>query len=83
MQQPPWRAMAEESLKARDPQRYKALRSAGKLDGFLDNLDSRLRTGYDRLVKDIQKSRGSVGTFALLAAEEILVRDVLVPETSP
>ena len=50
MQQPPWRAMAEESLKARDPQRYKALRSAGKLDGFLDNLDSRLRTSYDRLV---------------------------------
>ena len=83
MQQPPWRVMADESLKANDPQRYKELRRAGKLDAFLDNLAERLRMSFLRTVKDLEESRPNRSpSFLMQSAQEILVHDVLLPETS-
>ena len=83
MQQPPWRVMAEEALKANDPQRYKALRRAGKLDAFLDRLAERLRMSFVRTVEDLEESRPNRSpSFLMQSAQEILVHEVLLPETS-
>lgn len=82
--QPPWRVMAEEFLKANDPERYRTMRRAGTLDAWLDDLDSRLTTSYAHLVAEIEeRNPRNAGAFALQAAQEMLVRDVLKPRTSP
>lgn len=83
MHQPPWRNMAEEALKANDPKRYRQMKRKGELDPFLDDLDSRLRTSYQALVKRIEESTGRADAWALQAAEEMLVNDVLLPGTKP
>ena len=83
MQQPPWRVMADESLKANDPQRYKKLRAAGKLNPFLDSLTERLTASYSRTVQDLEEARpGRSPSFLMQSAQEILVHDILLPETS-
>lgn len=74
--------MAEESLKANNRERYRQLQRERKLEPFLDVLHDRLRTACARLVREIEeRNPRQPKAFAKQAAHEMLVSDVLKPET--
>ncbi|MEX2598099.1 MAG: hypothetical protein WD533_00415 [Dehalococcoidia bacterium] len=79
---PPWRQMAEEILKAEDPELYQMF-SPRELAMHLDLKAETARQVYPGLVERNQaRNPGSTGTWAMKAAEEMIVRDVLDPTSS-
>ena len=81
LKHPPWRSLAEELLKGKDPNEFQRLRKAGKLEAHLDGLVKRAVEAYGPLVSQLEKKQPGARTWALKAAEEYLVRDLLDPTT--
>lgn len=78
---PPWRTMAEEMLKAKDPELYRELKVDGALNRHLDGLSQRARETYERIVQQLEAQNPGQGSWALQSAEELVTRDVLDPTT--
>jgi hypothetical protein len=78
---PPWRTMAEEILRATDPSRHSQLRADGLLESHLDDLAEQARSTYDVLVPDLMQKQPGAISWAMSAAQEMIVRDILDPTT--
>lgn len=79
IQGPPWRALAEEVLRAKDPERYRDLKASGMLSQHLRVTAERAKMAYEATARRIEKQNPGQGAWALQAAEEIVIRDVLDP----
>jgi hypothetical protein len=78
---PPWRTLAEEILKAKDPKLYRALKKGGTLENHLDDKVEHARTTYEHLAKKLAEGRPEFESWAIQAAEELVIHDILDPTT--
>jgi hypothetical protein len=78
---PPWREIADAILKVKDPGRRRELRIAGELDDHLEEVAKAAARTYEMLVNRLEETHPGQGSWALQAAQEIIVRDVLDPTT--
>jgi hypothetical protein len=73
--------MAEEILKAKDPELHRALTRGGNLNEHLDRLAGSARSAFNPTVDEILKGNPGLEAWAMQAAQELIVRDILDPTT--
>lgn len=78
---PPWRTLAEEILRAKDPKRYRELRKSGGLGEYLDDRAEHARVTYEHLAKRLAEGKPELACWAIQAAEELVIHDILDPTT--
>ena len=76
---PPWRTMAEEMLRAKDPELYEELQASAVLQAHLDRVAQEAREAYDHGVDELLKQRPGQMMWALQTAQELVTRDLLNP----
>lgn len=77
---PPWRTIAEGILRAKDPELYREMKGPD-LQRYLDLRVESARSTYEHLVKRLVEQNPGQESWALQAAQEMVVRDVLDPTT--
>lgn len=70
-----------EILRAKDPDLLRELRAANRLESYLDEQVERARAAYESLVKRVSKGNPDLESWAIQAAEELIIRDLLDPTT--
>ena len=80
--QPPWRSIAEELLKHKDPEQYRELKKARKLEDHLDDLALWAKKAYEANVRTrLESSPPTQEAWILQSAQELVTRDLLDPTT--
>lgn len=77
--QPPWRQIAEETLRANDPERAEEMTEAQRTT-FLDDLALTAEKTYAKIVERTKAKYGPVRAGKLSAIQEIVMADVIVGE---
>ena len=73
--------MAEDHLKAKTPDEYHRLKDSGELEDRLDQIHHDARRAYEAKYREILRKDPKGGTWAMMAPQEIVVRDLLDPTT--